>query len=306
MRKQSIPKKSLQSNHYDFQVEQRPLSDADGNPSHVMGNYRTDTNECIGSTSKHYEIVNNGTVIEKVEQALERTNLGQYESEKLVTQGGSRFYGVYDFPAVKEKINVGDVVSMRLILNNSFDRSSGLSWSIGLRRLVCSNGMMSLKADSQLKQRHSANLKLDSITESVLKCATKFRESADMFRHLNDMLITEEQGVLILENLADKKMISTCMKDSITPIWIDETYKVNAGHAAIDHPRNMYNLYNAVTQHLTHNVAEHRFELSNRANRNVLSRLSEAANNDATFTKLTTRIPDKEKIKVDEVSLATN
>jgi len=86
MRKQSIPKKSLQSNHYDFQVEQRPLSDADGNPSHVMGNYRTDTNECIGSTSKHYEIVNNGTVIEKVEQALERTNLGQYESEKLVTR----------------------------------------------------------------------------------------------------------------------------------------------------------------------------------------------------------------------------
>ena len=166
--------------------------------------------------------------------------------------------------------------------------------------------MMSLKADSQLKQRHSANLKLDSITESVLKCATKFRESADMFRHLNDMLITEEQGVLILENLADKKMISTCMKDSITPIWIDETYKVNAGHAAIDHPRNMYNLYNAVTQHLTHNVAEHRFELSNRTNRNVLSRLSEAANNDATFTKLTTRIPDKEKIEVDEVSLATN
>jgi hypothetical protein len=46
--------------------------------------------------------------------------------------------------------------------------------------------------------------------------------------------------------------------------------------------------------------------LSNRANRNVLSRLSQAANSQSTFTKLTTRIPDKEKIKVDEVSLATN
>jgi hypothetical protein len=67
----------------------------------------------------------------------------------------------------------------------------------------------------------------------------------------------------------------------------------------------MYNLYNAVTQHLTHEVQEHRFELSSRSNRNVLGNLHKATREPAFFKKLTSKVPEKQKTAT-VVDLAAN
>ena len=51
---------------------------------------------------------------------------------------------------------------------------------------------------------------------------------------------------------------------------------------------NLYNLNNAVTQHLTHEVADTRFEYANRVTTNVLKRFDLAARNSTRLNKLWT------------------
>ena len=158
------------------------------------------------------------------------------------------FYGVYDFPTQERHIaNVGDVVSLRLTLNNSFDRSCGLNWAVGMMRKVCSNGMCSLVADTNVTKKHSSKLDLSFIKEGIDASVEKFDASVEAFKNLGKREITHEQGGLILDNLAIKKVLSESLRDSIQMVWDSPSFGEDQG-------RNLYNLYNATTEHLTREV----------------------------------------------------
>ena len=290
------------SDLFDYTVEQSPLYDRSGSAvkvggSPIMGNFRTDNGVCLGTSTEAYEIVNNNSVVEVVEDAFASAGLGDFEREIVVAREGARFYGVYDFPTLERHIaNVGDVVSLRLTLNNSFDRSCGLNWAVGMMRKVCSNGMCSLVADTNVTKKHSSKLDLSFIKEGIDASVEKFDASVAAFQNLGKREITQKEGGLILDNLAIKKVLSESLRDSIQMVWDAPTFGEDQG-------RNLYNLYNATTEHLTSQVQPKRFEYANRVNRGVLSNLSRAEKSADHFAKLTLPIPVKEKA-VKEVSLA--
>ena len=82
------------------------------------------------------------------------------------------------------------------------------------------------------------------------------------------------------------------MRDSIQMVWDSPTF-------AADQNRNLYNLYNATTEHLTREVQGTRFEYANRVNRSVLTNLSRAERSADHFAKLTAKVPEKEKAVVE-------
>ena len=91
------------SSEFDYTVVQEPLFNRDGKAvkvgnSPIMGNFRTDTNVCLGTSTEAYEIVNNESVVEVVEDAFAGAGLGDFKREIVVAREGARFYGVYDFP----------------------------------------------------------------------------------------------------------------------------------------------------------------------------------------------------------------
>ena len=286
------------SDSYDFQVVQEPLFNRDGKAavvgkSPVMGNFRTDTGQCLGTSTEKYAIVQNGALVEQVEDALNKVSgLGDFTSQKLVARDGSRFYGVYDFPSLIRPIVVGDGAGMRLTLNNSFDRSTGVDFTLGLMRLICLNGQMTLVSDTSVTRKHSHKLTLDFITDAIHSCTLKFEESIKDFGTLAQREITQEQGGLILDNLAIKKVLAESMKDSIQMIWETPSFEADKG-------RNLYNLYNATTQHLTHDVEGGRFEYARRVSSAVLKNLTKARDKAEHFAKLTQRVPEKEKVAVE-------
>ena len=284
------------SDSYDFQVVQEPLFNRSGKAavvgkSPVMGNFRTDTGQCLGTSTEAYAIVQNGDLVEQVEDALGKSGLGDFTSEKLVARDGARFYGVYDFPSLVRPIVVGDGAGMRLTLNNSFDRTTGVDFSVGLKRLICLNGMMTLVADTSVTKKHSHKLTLDFITDSIHSCQLKFEESIKDFGTLAQREITQEQGGLILDNLAIKKVLSESLRDSIQMVWDAPTHKEDEG-------RNLYNLYNATTQHLTHDVEGGRFEYARRVSHSVLKNLTKARDHAEHFGKLTQRVPKKDEVAI--------
>ena len=125
-------------------------------------------------------------VVEVIEDAFGSAGMGDFDREVVVARDGARFYGVYDFPTQERHIaNVGDIVSLRLTLNNSFDRSCGLNWAIGLLRKVCSNGMCSLVADTNVTKKHSSKLDLSFIKEGIDASVEKFDASVEAFKNLN-------------------------------------------------------------------------------------------------------------------------
>ena len=285
------------SDSYDFQVVQEPLFNRDGKAavvgkSPVMGNFRTDTGQCLGTSTEAYAIVQNGDLVEQVEDALGKSELGEFTSQKLVARDGARFYGVYDFPSMVKPVVLGDGAGMRLTLNNSFDRSTGVDFTLGLMRLICLNGQMTLVADTSVTKKHSRKLTLDFITDAIHSCTLKFEESIKDFGTLAQREITQEQGGLILDNLAIKKVLAESMRDSIQMVWDNPTHEADKG-------RNLYNLYNATTQHLTHDVEGGRFEYARRVSSAVLKNLTKARDKADHFAKLTQRVPEKEKVAVE-------
>ena len=284
------------SDSYDFQVVQEPLFNRGGKAavvgkSPVMGNFRTDTGQCLGTSTEAYAIVQNGDLVEQVEDALGKSELGDFTRQKLVAREGARFYGVYDFPSMVKPVVLGDGAGMRLTLNNSFDRSTGVDFTLGLMRLICLNGQMTLVADTSVTKKHSHKLTLDFITDAIHSCTLKFEESIKDFGTLAEREITQEQGGLILDNLAIKKVLSESLRDSIQMVWDAPTHKEDEG-------RNLYNLYNATTQHLTHDVEGGRFEYARRVSHSVLKNLTKARDHAEHFGKLTQRVPKKDEVAI--------
>ena len=284
------------SDSYDFQVVQEPLFNRGGKAavvgkSPVMGNFRTDTGQCLVTSTEAYAIVQNGDLVEQVEDALGKSELGDFTSQKLVARDGARFYGVYDFPSMVKPVVLGDGAGMRLTLNNSFDRSTGVDFTLGLMRLICLNGQMTLVADTSVTKKHSHKLTLDFITDAIHSCTLKFEESIKDFGTLAEREITQEQGGLILDNLAIKKVLSESLRDSIQMVWDAPTHKEDEG-------RNLYNLYNATTQHLTHDVEGGRFEYARRVSHSVLKNLTKARDHAEHFGKLTQRVPKKDEVAI--------
>ena len=154
--------------------------------------------------------------------------------------------------------------------------------------------MTALVNDTSVTKKHSTKLTLDFIGESVAACRDKFETSIAQFQGLRERTITKDQGGLILDNLAIKKVLADSMRDSIRMIWDNEAY-LNQDRLE-QRSDNLYNLYNATTQHLTHDVQGDRFEYANRVSKAMLGNLVRAQNSAKRFGELTAKVPEKEQV----------
>jgi hypothetical protein len=269
-------------------VEAVKLLTPEGKESGWLGNQRTDTGEIIGISTEHYGIVNNRDVISKADEAIEAHGLVPSKREIVVSDNGAKMRALYDFSdTIKSTVpEVGDEMGFRLIINNSFDRSLRLSFALGLVRLVCTNGMVTLEKEFDLTKKHSKSININDLltSDKLQQALDSFDGSLDVYTRLARTEVTQEQGLNALQNLAKGNVISEKLREPIARIWNNPTH-------AEDSDRNLYNLNNAVTQHLSTDVAAERFEYANRITGQVLNRFEKATKNSKVFAKLTKAIP---------------
>ena len=271
---------------YDFTVKQVEVPHpTKGGKSGYFMNVREDNDEILGWTTERYGIVQHRDILGKSDEAFEKRGI-EVERKVIVTEGGAKMRAQYDlkgdlFQADIPK--VGDTVAYRLTAQNSFDRSLRISYALGLVRLVCTNGMTTTEKEVEMVKKHSTNVNIgDIITEDALDSAlARLKNGLNVYSRLADVSLEQEQGLTILQNLANGKVISEKLRESIAKIWNDPTHDEDKG-------RNLYNLNNAITQHLTHDVADTRFEYANRVTNNVLKRFDLASRNSKRLEKLWT------------------
>ena len=149
--------------------------------------------------------------------------------------------------------------------------------------------MTTMEKEVDMVKKHSLQVNVaDILGDGALDTAlAKLGKATDVYARLASVAIDEEQGLNILANFTKSGVISDKLRENIARIWLNPTHDE-------DRDRNLYNLNNAVTQHLTHDVADTRFELSNRVTNNVLKRLDLASTNKNRLEKLLKPIKTEE------------
>ena len=293
-----MPKVVKQSTDASYRVSTRPLYDltdeqiamlndegSDPTFAGVYGNFRKGVTTALGSCSERYGIVQTPDITSDIEQIFADKGVDKWEKTVRVIGTGERNYVTYDLKGDgmthelkrREDRRVGDELGLRLTVKNSYDRSLRLSVQLGFLRLVCTNGMVALAKEFELTRRHQSGIDTSFLGEGITKALGMADDQAKIFDRLAESEIKQEQGATILSNLEKKKVItSSNMKDSIEAIWNDPSYGEDNG-------RNLYNLYNATTQHLTRVVEPKRFELAQKVNTNVLRKLNKMSLDQNTF-----------------------
>ena len=271
---------------YDFTVKQVAVPHpVKGGKSGYFMNIREDNDDILGWTTERYGLVQHQDILGRADEAFENRGI-DVTRKVIVTEGGAKMRAQYDLQGDLFKADVpkvGDTMAYRLTAQNSFDRSLRISFALGLVRLVCTNGMTTTEKEVEMGKKHSTNINIgDIITEDALDSAlSKLKDSLSTYGRLAQTELTQEQGLVILQNLSNAKVFSEKVREAIGKIWNEPTHEE-------DKERNLYNLNNAVTQHLTHEVADERFEYANRVTANVLKRFDLAARNSTRLNKLWT------------------
>lgn len=275
---QIIETNERQTTKFDYKVEQVRMHTPDGTESRFFGNLRTDTNEVLGVVTDRYAPVQNSELFGRTEEMFKQKQMGAFESKFVVTHGGARARAVYRFPALGIKVK-GQDLTFALKVQNSFDGSLRASFVVGLFRLICSNGMTMPHKTINLSQKHTSSLNLDLMGNGLDNAISQFHSSTPLFEKMADTRIDQKFGDLILDTMVKRKVggLSDRQVDGIKRIWANPTFRE-------DGERNLFNLYNAVTQHLSHEVEvgeKPRFELSERINAGVMAEFTRAVRSNA-------------------------
>ena len=264
----------------DYSVETIPLLTPDGQASGWLGNRRTDTKQVLGVCTERYSLVQNKPLIETVENAFADNGLGNFDRKSYVMRDGARVYVQYDFKNQLTKLpKVGDDIGMRLTLHNSFDRSCRVSFEMGMLRLVCTNGMKTLGDEYSITQKHSDNLDMAKLVDVIKGSIQGFNKGTEVFARLAERSIGNDEGNVILDNLTKRKVIAERNVDKIKILW-------NGPKRPEDKARNLWNLYNAITEFTTHQIEPTSYELAARINKGSLHALNRATLIESEFKKL--------------------
>ena len=295
-----IEAKQTKNSNWDYEVVQERLKRPNGKQSKIFSNVRTDTGEELGYSTERYGIVQNADLLTKAESAFDSRGI-KYERNVYATNDGAKLRAVYDLQGDQFRTTVpmvGDIMNYRLTVQNSFDRTLRVSFALGLMRLVCLNGMQTMEKDIDMVSKHSTKLNLDNlITDSALDNALAFlKDSGNVYGQLAATKLDDEKGLNILTNLTKKKVMSEKVRERVAGIWSNREDLLRTNNT----DPNLYNLYNSVTQHLTDEVEETRFEYSNRIGTQVLRNFEAALRNPKRLTSLVKPVVNDSQIVVTE------
>lgn len=273
------------STAHDYTVKSVPLYTADGKPANAWGNQRTDNGIIIGVTSDRYGIVQNSDFTSAVETGMREVGLEFSNRTSVVTRWGARSHIEYDFQTRTAQPAKGDTVALRIIARNSFDGTSKSSISVGAVRLVCTNGMTSFRQDLSMSVRHTTNVSPQFVKNVLEQAMSEWSELNAVWNTMSRVEVSPKDGFTIIDNLMKRGVYAERFAKSVAEVWQAPRYELDRG-------RNLWNLYNAHTQVLTHNYGIGKYEMTQRTGHNVLTAIRGASVNEHEFMSLVTPAAD--------------
>jgi len=256
-----------------FTVHQEPLFTSDGAPTEYWCNRRDDNGYVVGNVSDNYTILQHGDLLNQTKKAFVLQGLSHWEEHSSVWNHGARMATTFTFGNYVRKVKAGslmkgDDLAMRITVRNSHDGSSQARFNVGMLRLVCTNGMTSLQNEISANKRHKGVISLEFLSLGVAQAVARFEESLVLFGCMAERPILQRQGEVILQSLVHRKVMSERFYKEVSQVWQRPSYEE-------DRSRNMYNLYNAITERITRHYDDRgQVEISERINQSSLESLA--------------------------------
>lgn len=198
---------------------------------------RSDTNIALGIVGKSYHLVTHNEAVEKAQKAL--SSLGGWRMTKasIAGQGAKAFMEFTDESHPITIIEKDDILP-KLILQNSYDGTQEIGFSLGAYRLICSNGLRIGTTIFSIHKKHTDGLDIDAIVERA-------REAYDNFTQVV-VPEFEEMGLRTIDNvqreldtLREMKRLPKRMIDKVSEKITKDIMTA-------------WELYNEFTAYLTH------------------------------------------------------
>ena len=287
---------------FDFPIKRIPLTIRFGGQNFSTekdGIFRTDTKEVIGYVSaenikevdeqgkivkknkNYYKIIEHKELVDNARRVIGQMGLKTIESSVL-TNNGARLYHQFDFPDVKiqvpnREVAVGDYVSMKTTLTNSYDLSRRAGYEVGGNRKVCSNGLCLFKTAFFYLYKHTGAFDLDKALQELERGIKTFQiDMAQQMGVLADTEIATEVGIDLIDALVKSKDIPEKYGIAAKSVWENpenanrvipqydadgkiepDSYRTIVTNTDLDKARNLWSFYNAFTLILTHMVISH-------------------------------------------------
>jgi hypothetical protein len=197
----------------------------------------------LGDYSSADKILANGELAAQVEGALSSMGL-KWEREIAVLADGGECVITYTLPGVKIPTPDGKGVAFRLRVENSYNGRRKVAAAIAAFRLLCLNGMLGLTNTFSLSRRHSAQLDVVGLVQTLTpEIENGAAALGRTFDRMPQIALPGDAGRHIIRNLAGRGPIARRLARNI-----ESTF--NAGPKGIDADARgtLWGLYNAGTE----------------------------------------------------------
>jgi hypothetical protein len=180
-----------------FKVQLKPLLNKDRSKSDFV-KIIDENGEILSVRGTGYKLVQNIDIMNAIENAFDGIDI-VLSSVKMFKK--KRTFYTFTLPEAKVEMAEGDEVSVRIIIQNSYDGTKKLTLIAGAFRFVCSNGMVIGDQFLEVANVHlKSNKGLIELEEPILKMVEKTKEVLETrVKKLMDIPITEDSFLEFLE-----------------------------------------------------------------------------------------------------------
>jgi hypothetical protein len=129
--------------------------------------------------------------------------------------------------------------------------------------------------------RHTTNVSPAFVNQVLQQAMSEWAELNNVWSNMARVPLTQHEGYAIIDNLTKRGIYAERFAKSVADVWAAPSYREDEG-------RNIWNLYNAHTQVLTHNYGIAKYEMTQRSGHNILTSLRGASVNENEFISLVT------------------
>lgn len=208
--------------------------------------YRTDTSQELGIVGINYEPVQNTKAFAYFDTICEMQ--GAQYSEAISINNGEKVILKAEFPR-PEIVGRNDEIKKQFCLINGFNGGVGVMATFITERLVCSNGMRGNVRDAKnsFRFKHTANVNFRM--EEALKVLAAGTDYFNRFIEMSKRLVEKQVDSFMVD-----KFLKDVFGEAKTKRSENKQEKIinNFQNGIGNYGNNLFELYNAVTQYVSH------------------------------------------------------
>lgn len=217
-----------------FPVEVMSYLRSDGVDDGLRCIVNMENGKTLGEISKGYNLTTHKQASGTVKDFLDQIGVKYESAGGMVGTAGARYFETISFPGYAfnpatstgvastaiDLSNMGahdklkeETMVPYIVAKNSYDKTAAVSWSYGLARLWCSNGMGIITSEDRLSYKHNQAINVDHVKDTLLSHLDKNIKLIErVYARLNNETGTDYLSTLINGDFPDKFKLAVIEK----------------------------------------------------------------------------------------------